>query len=107
RHSSLLPDILRDWYFLAGVTVAFAPLTAYALDDYLAGESRRVPAWLAPMCLGLMASWAGYELYRWRMQSLAIGWRSAIDLLATLVVFSAAMHTFRAERGRTRVWMAA
>ena len=36
QHSSLLPDILRAWYFLAGVTVAFAPLTAYALDDFLA-----------------------------------------------------------------------
>ena len=36
RHSSLLPDILRAWYFLAGVTLAFAALTAYALDDFLA-----------------------------------------------------------------------
>jgi len=102
RHSSLLPDILRAWYFLAGVTVAFAPLTAYALDDYLAGESRRAPVWLAPIGLALVVSWAGYELYRWRMQSLAIGWRSTLDLLVTLVVFSVPMYTFRAERGRKR-----
>ena len=107
RHWRLLPDILRAWYFLAGVTVAFAPLTAYALDDYLAGESRRAPVWLAPIGLALVVSWAGYELYRWRMQSLAIGWRSTLDLLVTLVVFSVPMYTFRAERGRKRVWMAA
>ena len=28
QHSTLLPDIVRAWYFLAGVTLAFAPLTA-------------------------------------------------------------------------------
>ena len=41
QHSTLLPDIVRAWYFLAGVTLAFAPLTAYALDGFLARKTRQ------------------------------------------------------------------
>ncbi len=107
QHSSLLPDILRAWYFLAGVTVAFAPLTAYALDHFLAGKPRRTPSWLIPMCLALMAGWAGYEVFRWKTQSFAAGWRSGLDFLATLAIFGAGMYAVRAQQGRRRIWMAA
>jgi hypothetical protein len=106
RHSSLLPDILRAWYFLAGVTVAFAALTAYALDHFLAGKSRTL-SWLAPLSVALMAVWAGYEMFRWKTQSLAAGWRSGLDLLITLAIFVAGMYAVRAEQGRRRIWMAA
>ena len=87
RHSSLLPDVVRAWYFLAGVTLAFAPLTAYALDDFLA-RKRSVPSWLTPVSVALMAVWAGYELFRWKSQSFAAGWRSGIYLLVTLAIFA-------------------
>jgi hypothetical protein len=107
RHSSLLPEILRDWFFLAGVTVAFAPLTAYALDDFLTRKQRRAPAWLAPMAVALMAVWAGYDLLRWKAQSLPAGWRSGIDVLITLAIFGAGMYAVRGEQGRRRTWMAA
>ena len=62
QHSTLLPDIVRAWYFLAGVTLAFAPLTAYALDDFLARKGS-APSWLTPVSVALMALWAVYELY--------------------------------------------
>ncbi len=107
RHSSLLPDILRAWYFLAGVTVAFAALTAYALDDFLVRKNRVSISWLAPVSVALMAMWAGYELFRWRSQSFAAGWRSGLDLLVTLAIFGAGMYAVRAAQGRRRMWMAA
>jgi hypothetical protein len=106
RHSSLLPDILRAWYFLAGVTVAFAALTAYALDRFLAGKSR-TPSWLAPLSVALMPMWAGYEIFRWKTQTFAAGWRSGFDLLVTLAIFGAGMYAVRAEQGRRRIWLAA
>jgi hypothetical protein len=106
RHSALLPDILRDWYFLAGVTLAFAPLTAYALDDFLARKAS-APSWLIPACIALMALWGGYEISRWRAQSLGAGWSSSLDLLVTLAIFGAGMYAQRAAQGRARIWISA
>jgi len=107
RHSSLLPDILRSWYFLAGVTLAVAPLTAYGLDYFLGGKSRPSRSWLVPVCLALMVMWGGYELFRWKQESLAAGWRSGLDVLVTLAIFCAGMYAIRGAEGRTRIWMAA
>lgn len=106
QHSSLLPDIVRAWYFLAGVTVAFAPLTAYALDDFLARQ-RRAPGWLTPVSTALMLAWAAYELLCWERQSFAAGWRSGIYLLITLAICLLGMFALRSELGRRRTWMAA
>jgi len=103
--STLLPDIVRSWYFLAGVTLAFAPLTAYALDDFLARKVRQEPSWLTPLSVALMAVWAVYELYRWKNQSLAAGWHSAAYLMVTLAIFCAGMYAFRANEGRRQVGM--
>ena len=106
RHSALLPDIVRAWYFLAGVTLAFAPLTAYAFDDFLARKGK-APAWLTPLSMVLMALWAIYELNRWERQRFAAGWRSGVYLLVTLAIFGAGMYAFRAEpQGRRRMRMA-
>jgi hypothetical protein len=102
--STLLPDVMRAWYFLAGVTLAFAPLTAYALDEFLARKSE-VPSWLTPVSVALMACWGGYELYRWNRQSLAFGWRSGAYVLVALAIFTAGMYSFRAEQARRRAWM--
>jgi len=104
QHSTLLPDIVRAWYFLAGVTLAFAPLTAYALDGFLSRKSK-VPSWLMPVSAALMAGWGVYELSRWNRQSLAFGWRSGAFLLVTLAIFAMGMYAFRAEQGRRRAWM--
>jgi hypothetical protein len=106
QHSTLLPDIMRAWYFLAGVTLAFAPLTAYALDYFLALKMRPAPTWLMPVSVALMAMWGVYELVRWERQSFAAGWRSGVYLLVTLAIFGAGMYALRAEQGRKRIWMA-
>jgi hypothetical protein len=107
QHSTLLPDIMRAWYFLAGVTLAFAPLTAYALDYFLARKDRQAPTWLMPVSVALMAMWGVYELVRWERQSFAAGWRSGVYLLVTLAIFGAGMYALRAQQGRRRMWMAA
>ncbi len=107
QHSTLLPDIVRAWYFLAGVTLAFAALTAYALDDFLARKARPAPAWLMPLSASLMALWALYELNRWKSQSFAAGWPSGVYLLITLAIFGVGLYAFRAEKpGRRRIRMA-
>jgi hypothetical protein len=107
QHSTLLPDITRAWYFLAGVTLAFAPLTAFALDDFLARGKRRAPSWLATFSGALMAVWALYEMYRWKSQTFEAGWHSGVYLLVTLAIFGMGLYAFRAEQGRRRMWMAA
>jgi len=107
QHSSLLSDILRDWYFLAGVTLAFAPLTAYGLDYFLARKHRTAPAWLMPLSVACMVAWGGYELFRWKTQTLVAGWRSGLGLLVALAIFCAGMYAVRGEQGRRRIWMTA
>ena len=105
QQSGLLADLVRSWYFLAGVTLAFAALTAYGLDHFLARKSRGAPWWLAPASLIGMAYWASYELVRWKRQSLPFGWRSGKYLLITLVIFSAGLYAVRASWGRLRMVM--
>ena len=107
QHSSLLADIIRSWYFLSGVTLAFASLTAYALDHFLEGKHHPAPMWLAQVSVALMAVGAGYDIYRWKTQSLAAGWRSGLYVLVTLLVFGVALYVVRAENGRKRIWMTA
>ena len=107
QYSTLLPDIVRAWYFLAGVTLAFAPLTAYALDDFLSRKTRQTPSWLMPLSVALMALWALYELNRWERQRFAAGWHSGVYLLVTLAIFGVGIYAFRAQSsGRTRMQMA-
>lgn len=106
RHSTLLPDILRDWYFLAGVSLAFAPLTAYGLDYFLARKGVAKP-WLTRAAIVAMAVWAVSELIRWKHQSFAAGWRSGLDLLVTLAIFAPAMYAFRGSTGIQRAWITA
>jgi len=107
QHSSLLADIIRSWYFLAGVTLACASLTAYALDHFLEGNHSPPSWWLAQGSVALMAMWAGYEVFRWKTQSFAAGWRSGFDVLIALLVFGVALYVVRAENGRKGIWMAA
>jgi hypothetical protein len=86
------------------VTLAFAPLTAYALDSFFK-RKRSVPWWLLPLSALLLVLRAGQELYRWKHNLFVAGWRSGFDLLATLVIFCAGMYAFRAAEGRKKAWL--
>jgi hypothetical protein len=65
RHSDLLQDICRDFYFLAGVTVAAAVLTAHSLDGLLQRKASSVPPWAARAGIIAMGIWAIADLARW------------------------------------------
>lgn len=109
RHSALLVQICRDWYFLAGLTAAMAPLAAYGLDDFLQRASRPSPWWLACLCLALLGAWSVWELVRWLPGSsgFAAGWRSVFDPAITLVLFALGMFVMRGQMDRTRLCLAA
>ena len=107
KHSTLLSDILRSWYFLAGITLAFAPLTAYGLDHFLKSKHRPAPSWLMPLAMALIIAWAGYEVFRWKTQTFLAGWQSSLDTLVPLAIFGIGMYAIRAEQGRRRIWLAA
>jgi len=109
RHSAFIVQICRDWYFLAGLTIAVAPLAAYGLDDFLRRASRPAPRWLVWLCLALLAAWSGWELVRWLPggAGFAAGWRSVWDPAVTLALFALGMYVTRGRTGRTRLYLTA
>jgi hypothetical protein len=108
KHSSFLNEICRDYYFLAGLTLAAAPLTAYGLDDFLNRKTRPAANSLTWLALASMGAWSGWELLRWLKGGLefASGWRSVYDPAITLAVFAFALYVLRARRGAIRMTLA-
>jgi hypothetical protein len=108
RRSAFLVQICRDWYFLAGLTAAVAPLAAYGLDDFLRRPSRPSPPWLAWLCLALLAAWSFGELVRWLPggSGFAAGWRSVSDPAITLVLFALGIYVVRGQKEKTRLYLA-
>jgi len=101
KFSSLLADIVRSAYFLAGVTPGLALLAAIGLDAFLKREST-VPAWLPKVAVIAMAAWAASELLRWSGKGFAAGPAALIDPLITLLTFTVALVAYRAER---KAWL--
>ncbi len=56
--SSLLAQLCRNWYFLAGVTLAVAPLTAYGIDYCLSRFRRPVARWCVVVTCLLLTAWS-------------------------------------------------
>jgi hypothetical protein len=105
RHSALLAQVVRDWYFLAGVSAALAALSAYGLDDFLRRKARPLRRWLAWVSAVVLAGWSAWSLYRWLPggPGFDYGLRSIADPVIFFVLFASAMHIMRAEYGRWRV----
>ena len=109
RHSSLFSEIFRDWYFLAGLTLTAAALTAYGLDAFLKRPSRRrTPKWITWFAVAAIASWASWDLFRWLRggAGFAYGWRSAYDPAIMLALFTFAFFVLRAEQRSVRMLLA-
>lgn len=109
RHSDLLAQIVRSWYFLAGITLSVAGLTAAGLDHCLRQPSRSVPRWLLPFSIGLLAAWSARQVWIWIPggRDFAKGWSGAIDPIVMFLLFSIAIFVWRAEAGARRVWLTA
>jgi hypothetical protein len=108
QHSSLLAEVCRSWYFLAGIAAAAAPLAAYGLDDFLGRDAHPAPRWLLWLALVLIGAWSSWEILRYlaRDAGLASGWRSVFDPAITLAILALALLVFRAQRGVARTILA-
>jgi len=105
RHSDLLFDVVRDWYYLAGVTLAAAALAAHGLDAFLSRPGGSRSPWLLRGALFLMGTWAMLELFRWTADAFPYGPASLIDPAITLALFSLGLYVFRAQKGELRMWV--
>jgi hypothetical protein len=104
KHSNLLAQICRDWYFLAGLTLAAALLAAFGLDHCLAQKRRTTPPWVVLAIIGILASWSVRQVLVWFPlgSDFPSGWRSAIEPAVTLVLFSLAIYVLPPQRGAIR-----
>ena len=108
RHSSLLRDLCRDWYFLAGVMPAIAAVSAAGLDAFLRRPARSLPRWSVPAATCCLGAWAAWEIaLRAGRGRMLVGWRSALYPAVLLVLFAIGMWVLRGARGRARAAMAA
>lgn len=109
RHFSLLAQICRSWYFLAGLTLAAAPLTAFGLEACLKPARRPAPRWLVLLAIGLLAGWSVRELLAWLPggSGFRAGWSSAVEPAITLALFAAAVYMLPGQRGVLRAGLIA
>ena len=109
RHSNLLAQICRDWYFLAGLTLAAAALTAFGLDHLLRQTRRPVPRWAVLSIISLMAAWSIRQMLIWLPlgSDFPTGWKSAVKPTITLILFSLAIFVLPAQRGALRIGLVA
>jgi hypothetical protein len=101
-HSQLLADLCRSWYFLAGPTIAIAPLAAMGIDRFLKNKPRHLWPWLKPVIVTAIVVWSSAQIFMWRPSGPGVpsGWLSGVLPLITLALFSTAILLFRSEPGR-------
>jgi len=105
KQSTLLTDLVRDYYFLTGTALGLAALAAHGLDHVLNSPGKQAPRWLLRLSLLLLALWAAFDLWRWVTDDFATGWASLADTGIALALFSLALWVLRGERGATRTWV--
>jgi hypothetical protein len=103
----LLSQVCRDWYFLAGLAVAAAPLAAIGLDRALKAKRPPMGLWAAPAAAGLLLAWSVRQIAAWSRGGLATGWMSALELGVTLSLCALAIYVLPAQKGIPRAVLAA
>ncbi|MEP7353358.1 MAG: YfhO family protein [Acidobacteriota bacterium] len=108
QHSDLLSSLCRDWYFLAGVTIALSGLAAHGLDDFLRREPRPLN-WmgLGPwqrIALMVLVGGALYPkpftvtVHGFVRANFLSGWSSSLNLAVVLAVMGLALYLYRHSR---------
>jgi hypothetical protein len=104
QHSKLLADVIRGWYYLAGITAGIAGIAALGLDAYLRGAKRTYPQILTVCVIAAIAVWSYAQLRMWLPGShgVPVGWRSGALSLTTLLLLWAALLLYRSATGNRR-----
>ncbi len=107
RHSEVLKDLCRNFYFLAGIPLAAAAIAAAGLDEFLKRPGRRLPTWLTPAAVCAFLAWALWQFRLWTAdgEGLLVGWRSAAYPALLLAPVGVALALLRSGT-RGRVWAA-
>jgi hypothetical protein len=111
--SRLLVQICRDWYFLAGVTLAVAALAAAGVNAFLdspladgRGSVQNRTLRLTAPAAALLGIWAVVLLVEWRLDSFRAGPRAILEPAVMLALIWVALNALRSESGRRRVAIA-
>lgn len=107
EHQPLLMDILRSYYFLAGVAVAFAELAAHGLDWFLEQKSPEISIPIRNASITAMFTWAAFEVLLRARDQLAAGSASVLFTFASLAVFAFGLFALRGSSERARGWLLA
>jgi len=99
----ILAEVCGAWYFLAGLTATAAGIAAFGIDRFLTAPSKPCSrAWTAAAIISA-AAWASYELHLWSTSGFRAGAWSALDALATLLVFVLCFFAARTHKGMAAV----
>lgn len=108
--STLIGQVCRDYYFLAGLSAAAAPLAAIGIDRFLAREAKWSPgASSSKVALALsacLAAFAARLLYIWSTSDFAPGWSGAWDVAILTLLFFAGLWLLRNQSGPLRILLA-
>ena len=110
--STFLGQLCRDYYFLAGLTAAAAPLAAIGIDRFLSREreSPMQTSWssiLAIFLIACLAAYSGRMLSIWTASDFAPGWSGAWDVAILTLLFFAGLWLLRDQKGPLAVALAA
>jgi len=106
--SLFLSQIFSDYYFLAGITAAIAPLAAIGLDFGLRRAGKAAPGWLKGTVIGLAFIWSARLAILWVEggRGFAVRWMSGLDALIATVLCGALIVSFAGSAGKLRTCVA-
>ncbi len=106
RHSTLLAQLCRDWYFLAGLMTAIVPLAAYGLDDFMNRPSHSPSPWLVRLSVAALLGWSAWQLVRWLPggPGFASGWYSTVDMTIAVFIVGLGLYIVRSQKNPRRTY---
>ena len=103
-HWMLGAQLIRGYYFLAGMTAALAIVAANGLNGWISKDRGSV-RWANSISLLIALAaiaWGGWLIAQWRSDTLAHGWASAIDGIAAVLILLLAVAVYPRCRGVCR-----